>query len=122
VRVFSPFPFLLRAPYPWLEMLTTPEGGSRTEAPHAGAARGAAPSLYRVTYERRTEDVEVSAVRPLAAERGSWTRRWTGQTGKGEMRGTYMAMWQVAGEWHIRSELYVLLTCAGPGCPPANAP
>jgi ketosteroid isomerase-like protein len=74
-------------------------------------------------YERRPEDIEVSVVRPLAAERGSWTRQWTGQTGKGEMRGVYMAMWQkAAGGWRIRSELYVLLTRTGPGCPPPKAP
>jgi ketosteroid isomerase-like protein len=74
-------------------------------------------------YERRPDTIEVSTVRPLAAERGTWVRDWTAQSGKGEMRGTYMAMWQkTAGVWRIRSELFVLLTCAGPACPTPEAP
>jgi ketosteroid isomerase-like protein len=74
-------------------------------------------------YERRPEAIDVSSVRPLAAERGSWTREWTSKSGKGEMRGSYMAMWQKTnGEWRIRSELYVLLSCSGQGCPAPKAP
>ena len=74
-------------------------------------------------YERRPDTIQVSAVRPLAAERGTWLRTWTAQSGKGEMRGTYMAMWEkTAGEWRIRSELFVLLTCTGPACPQPEAP
>ena len=74
-------------------------------------------------YERKSESIDVSTVRPLAAERGSWTRDWTGKAGKGHMRGSYMAMWQkTAGEWRIRSELFVLLECSGPGCPTPKAP
>jgi ketosteroid isomerase-like protein len=74
-------------------------------------------------YERRPDTIEVSRVRPLAAERGIWVRNWTATSGKGEMRGTYMAMWRkTAGEWRIRSELFVLLTCTGPACPQPEAP
>jgi len=74
-------------------------------------------------YERRPDSIEVSTVRPLAAERGTWLRSWTAKSGKGEMRGTYMAMWRKAGgEWRIRSELFVLLACAGPACPQPEAP
>ena len=74
-------------------------------------------------YERRPEVIEVSTVRPLAAERGTWTRSWTGKKGRGEMWGTYMAMWQKRdGTWRIRSELFVLLSCSGEGCPPPRSP
>jgi ketosteroid isomerase-like protein len=74
-------------------------------------------------YERRPDVIQVSAVRPLAAERGTWSRRWTSKKGRGEMRGSYMAMWQKTnGTWRIRSELFVLLSCSGEGCPPPRAP
>lgn len=63
-----------------------------------------------VRYERSPDKIEVSALAPLAAEHGHWTS--TLPNGKRAYGGTYLAMWRQAdGEWKIRSELFVVLTC-----------
>jgi hypothetical protein len=59
---------------------------------------------------RTTEQIEVSASNPLAAERGHW--RCTSQQPDGMLvtTGTYLAMWRrEAGGWKTRSELFVAL-------------
>jgi len=62
-----------------------------------------------LTYERIADTVEVSATKPLAAERGHWIA--TLPDGSVAHTGTYMAMWRHTSEgWKIRSELYVTLT------------
>jgi len=64
-----------------------------------------------LTYERIADTVEVSAGKPLAAERGHWIA--TLPDGSVAYTGTYMAMWRHTGDgWKIRSELYVTLTGA----------
>jgi ketosteroid isomerase-like protein len=67
------------------------------------------PSAVR--YERVTEKVELSQAAPLAAEHGHWIGR---RPGGGEAYGgTYLAMWRhTDAGWKIRSELFVVLTCA----------
>jgi ketosteroid isomerase-like protein len=67
------------------------------------------PSAVR--YERVTDTVELSQAAPLAAEHGHWIGR---RPGGGEAYGgTYLAMWRhTDGGWKIRSELFVVLTCA----------
>ncbi len=71
-----------------------------------------------VVYVRTPISVEISRASPLASERGTWVGRWTAERGPIEMSGEYMAMWRKTdGRWRIRSELFVLLDCAGEGCP-----
>jgi ketosteroid isomerase-like protein len=64
-----------------------------------------------IRYERVTDKVELSQAAPLAAEHGHWIGR---RPGGGEAYGgTYLAMWRhTDAGWKIRSELFVVLTCA----------
>jgi ketosteroid isomerase-like protein len=56
-----------------------------------------------IRYERVTDKVELSQAAPLAAEHG----------GSEAYGGTYLAMWRRTDTgWKIRSELFVVLTCA----------
>jgi ketosteroid isomerase-like protein len=67
------------------------------------------PSAIR--YERVTDKVELSHAAPLAAEHGHWIGR--GPSGSEAYGGTYLAMWRHTDTgWKIRSELFVVLTCA----------
>jgi ketosteroid isomerase-like protein len=67
-------------------------------------------------YERKTTDVTVSKVWPLAFETGTWVAR-VGGKGPATITGRYSAQWvKRAGKWLIRSEVFVALTCAGKGC------
>src|SRR6185312_12635252 len=52
-----------------------------------------------------------------AAETGTWTGSWSTPAGLRKVGGRYAAYWRlVDGNWRIRSELFVTLSCAGPGC------
>ncbi|MDH3733165.1 MAG: DUF4440 domain-containing protein [Gemmatimonadota bacterium] len=76
-----------------------------------------------VVYVRTPEAVEISAVAPLASERGRWIGTWTAEAGPVESGGTYQAMWRKeGGEWRIRSQLFVTLTCEGSGCVASRTP
>jgi ketosteroid isomerase-like protein len=60
-----------------------------------------------ITYERRTDTVEIDAAGVRAAEAGRWVGTWKGGV---EMRGTYLAAWRSQrGQWVIERELYVTL-------------
>jgi ketosteroid isomerase-like protein len=64
-----------------------------------------------IRYERVTDKVELSQAAPLAAEHGHWVGRRPG--GSEAYGGTYLAMWRRTDTgWKIRSELFVVLTCA----------
>lgn len=64
-----------------------------------------------VVYERIADKIEISEAAPLAAEHGHWTS--TGPDGRKAYGGTYLAMWRRSeAGWKIRSELFVVLTCA----------
>jgi ketosteroid isomerase-like protein len=76
-----------------------------------------------VVYQRETMAVEVSTNWPLAYEEG----RWSGYLGKvgtaPVIEGRYSAQWvKRNGEWLIRSEVFVALTCAESGCKYPAAP
>jgi len=67
------------------------------------------PDAFR--YERTPDAIEISAAAPLAAERGHWIGKRAG--GAAAFGGTYLAMWRRTDRgWKIRSELFVVLTCA----------
>lgn len=68
-------------------------------------------------YVRTPVSIEVSASGGRAAETGTWTGSWSTPAGPRESGGRYAAYWRlVDGNWRIRSELFVTLTCEGPGC------
>lgn len=69
-----------------------------------------------IRYQRLTDKVELSGAAPLAAEHGHWIG--TRPDGAPAYTGTYLAMWRRGPDgWKIRSELYVILSCAdGPAC------
>ena len=70
-----------------------------------------------VVYVRTPASIEVSASGVRAAETGTWTGSWSTPTGPRTSGGRYAAHWRlVDGNWRIRSELFVTLTCEGPGC------
>lgn len=69
-----------------------------------------------ISYERVAVAVHVSAHWPLAYEEGLWTGRLGGPAGRPVIAGRYAAQWvKRAGNWLIRSEVFVALTCDGPG-------
>ncbi len=70
-----------------------------------------------VVYVRTPAVIEISSYLPRAAESGRWIGSWTTAVGRKEVGGPYTASWsKVAGEWKIRSEIFVTLFCNGPGC------
>jgi ketosteroid isomerase-like protein len=90
------------------------------------AARQAlvAPSTgTRLVYQRLTKDVEVSAHWPLAFETGVWEGHQGTADGPTVIGGRYSAQWvKRNGQWLIRSEVFVALTCRGVGCESVAVP
>ena len=78
------------------------------------AGRGTDSSIV---YQREPTDVETSLVWPLAFETGEWAGHVGSASGPIVIGGRYSAQWvKRDGEWKIRSEVFVALTCAGVGC------
>ena len=76
-----------------------------------------------ILYQREAVSVEVSPNWPLAYEEG----RWSGHPGDANapaiIGGRYSAQWvKRGGQWLIRSEVFVALTCADAGCKFPAAP
>lgn len=70
-----------------------------------------------LVYVRTSASIEVSTSAGRAAETGTWTGSWSTSSGLQRVGGRYAAYWRlVDGKWRIRSELFVTLSCAGPGC------
>lgn len=70
-------------------------------------------------YVRTTETVELGTYLPVAAESGHWKGSYSTGTGVKDMTGSYMAYWRnVEGHWKIHAEMFVTLSCTGPGCAP----
>lgn len=66
----------------------------------------AAPT--RDIYVRRPDAFDMSAVEPIALERGTWTAE--APTGGCTATGTYAAKWrEVEGEWVIEAEVFVTM-------------
>ena len=65
-------------------------------------------------YVRTPVGVEVLAPWAVAAERGTWTGRWTEPDGVVEIAGTYLAQWRNTNDgWRIQAELFVPTSCRG---------
>ena len=66
---------------------------------------------------RTPTSIDVSSSGGRAAEIGTWTASWSTPAGLRKAGGRYAAYWGlVNGNWRIRSELFVTLSCTGPGC------
>lgn len=87
----------------------------REEMGNAFAGRFA--EFRDAVYVRTPESVEVNPAGTVAAETGRWTGSWTTAEGPFRTGGRYAASWRkVAGKWLIHAELFVPLSCTGPGC------
>lgn len=76
----------------------------------------AAPDT-RLVYARAPACITVSAVAPIAMERGHWRGAATGDT-QNAVGGVYSAKWRrVADQWTIEAETYSTTTCTGTLCP-----
>ena len=77
----------------------------------------------RIIYQRLTKDVEVSSQWPLAFETGTWEGHLGTIAGPTVIGGRFSAQWvKRAGQWLIRSEVFVALTCSGVGCQSVAVP
>ena len=97
-------------------VVTAGNGGVRVglDSVRATIARAFADPTF-VDYVRTTDRVDLSAVRPIAAEHGHWIGHWRTANGAEEISGTYLAMWRLTDAgWRVRSELFVSLACRGP--------
>lgn len=71
----------------------------------------------RIIFQRSATDIEVSPTWPLAYEEGTWTGHVGSATEPVVVGGRYGAQWvKRDGQWLIRSEVFVALTCADVGC------
>ena len=76
-----------------------------------------------LVYQRLTKDVEVSPNWPLAFETGTWEGHQGTVAGPVVIGGRYSAQWvKRGGDWLIRSEVFVALSCSGAGCEAAAVP
>ncbi len=67
-----------------------------------------------VLYVRTTNKVEVFGNWKMASEQGTWTGQWQEPDGLVKLTGTYLAKWhKLAGQWKIRAEIFVPLSCTG---------
>ena len=67
-----------------------------------------------VIYIRTSEKIEVFSKWKMASESGTWVGRWTENGVHIELEGTYFAKWHnINGEWLVRAEIFVPLSCTG---------
>jgi ketosteroid isomerase-like protein len=65
-------------------------------------------------YVRTPTAVEVWPAWAVAAERGTWTGRWTEPDGTVQIGGTYLAQWRKTDSgWRLQAELFVPTACTG---------
>jgi ketosteroid isomerase-like protein len=87
------------------------------------ALRPAGSPASHVIYQRIARDIDVSAKWPLAFETGRWEGHAGSVTGPTSIAGRYSAQWvKRSGQWLIRSEVFVALTCSGAGCESSAVP
>jgi ketosteroid isomerase-like protein len=110
----------------WTEDVTVRRALGQPLAGRAAARQALeppAPPAPRLVYQRLTKDVEVSPKWPLAFETGTWEGHQGTIAGPTVIAGRYSAQWvKRGGQWLIRSEVFVALTCAGVGCESTAVP
>ena len=95
---------------------------SGREAARKALERPPAPAMHLI-YQRVTKDVEASAKWPLAFETGTWEGHQGTIGGPVVIGGRFSAQWvKRGGQWLIRSEVFVALTCRDVGCQSAAVP
>ncbi len=76
-----------------------------------------ATELYtkqEVLYMRSSQKVDVYTAWNMASETGIWTGQWREPDGLVQLKGSYLAKWhKINGEWKIRAEIFVPLSCTG---------
>lgn len=81
------------------------------------------PNAPVIIYQRETVSVQASENWPLAYEEGRWSGHLNSVANAPIIGGRYSAQWvKRDGQWLIRSEVFVALTCAEAGCKFAAAP
>ena len=71
-----------------------------------------APNEKNFIYVREPDFIEISSDWPLAYESGIWTARYGSADGPPIITGRYSAQWiKRDGNWLIRSEVFVAITC-----------
>jgi adenine phosphoribosyltransferase len=76
-----------------------------------------APNEKSLIYVREPDLIEISPDWPLAYESGRWTARRGSRDGPVVITGRYSAQWiKREGDWLIRSEIFVALTCSDDAC------
>jgi len=104
----------------WTEDVTTRRalgqaitGRSEYRQMLVAASSGQSPLIY----QRQALTVDVSNRWALAYEEGRWSGHLGDANGQPVIAGRYAAQWvKRDGRWLIRSEVFVALTCEGPGC------
>jgi ketosteroid isomerase-like protein len=82
-----------------------------------------AANANRIVYQRVPVSVDVSPNWPLAYEEGRWSGHVGSVDSKPVIGGRYSAQWvRRDGQWLIRSEVFVALTCADAGCKSVAVP
>ena len=77
----------------------------------------------KIVYERIPKTIEASQIWPLAFESGVWMGHRGTPEGPVVIQGQYSAQWvKRAGNWLIRSEVYVALSGSGDGLTMKAAP
>ena len=94
------------------ELVVIPGAGGLLQG--AAAVKSAFTSYFAdpefVAFARNTSEVQISADRKQAAERGEWIGTWARGAGVEISRGCYTAAWERNGtRWMLRSELFVTL-------------
>jgi ketosteroid isomerase-like protein len=65
-------------------------------------------------FVRSTTHIDIYPDWNMAAENGEWTGHWKEPDGEVNIKGSYYAKWhKVNGQWKIRAEIFVPLTCTG---------
>jgi ketosteroid isomerase-like protein len=82
-----------------------------------------AANANRIVYQRVPVSVDVSPNWPLAYEEGRWSGHIGSVDNKSVIGGRYSAQWvKRDGQWLIRSEVFVALSCADAGCKSVAVP
>jgi ketosteroid isomerase-like protein len=72
----------------------------------------------RLVYVRTPTCIRLSAVGPMASERG----RWHGENAAGDFAaGSYSAKWRrIDADWRLEAEFFMTENCGGAACPEAD--
>ena len=65
-------------------------------------------------FVRSTSHIDIYPEWNMAGENGNWTGKWKEPDGEVNVKGTYYAKWhKIDGQWKIRAEIFIPLSCTG---------